>query len=48
MDKEIERFPWFDTVEFEGARNTLWKYKRAIEGHKFILVGVTICSMGIG
>jgi len=48
MDKEIERFPWFDTVEFEGTRQTIWKYKRAIEDHKFILVGVTIASVGLG
>ena len=37
MDKEIQRFPWFDTIPLD---DTIWKYKRAIEGHKFVLVDV--------
>ena len=37
MQPEIQRFCWFDTVQ-PGATN--WKYKRAIEGHKIILVDV--------
>ena len=41
MDKEIQRFCWFDTVGKAGEeRDTIWKYKRAIEGHKFILVDI--------
>ena len=35
MEYEIQRFCWFDTVL---PTKTIWKYKRAIEGHKFILV----------
>lgn len=39
MEYEIQRFCWFDTVgKKETSRETIWKYKRAIEGHKFILV----------
>ncbi|GAG58635.1 unnamed protein product, partial [marine sediment metagenome] len=30
---EIQRFCWFDTVPKE---DTIWKYKRAIEGHKLV------------
>jgi len=41
MQYEIQRFCWFDTVEIVGAkRETIWKYKRAIEGHKLVLVDV--------
>ncbi|MBA7546832.1 hypothetical protein ES705_39231 [subsurface metagenome] len=42
MEYEIERFSWFDTVEFQGKRQNIWKYKRAIEGHKFLLVEAII------
>ena len=39
MQPEIQRFPWFDTCGKKNSnRETIWKYKRAIEGHKFILV----------
>ncbi|MBA7547679.1 hypothetical protein ES705_40110 [subsurface metagenome] len=39
MDYEVQRFPWFDTCGAKGSiRETIWKYKRAIEGHKFLLV----------
>jgi len=38
MQPEIQRFCWFDTVGLKGsARETIWKYKRAIEGHKLVL-----------
>ena len=37
MEYKIQRFPWFDTIP---ASDCIWKYKRAIEGHKFILVDV--------
>ncbi len=41
MEYKIQRFCWFDTVEIVGSkRETIWKYKRAIEGHKLILVDV--------
>lgn len=41
MQPEIQRFDWFDTVDvFESEREVIWKYKRAIEGHKFILVEI--------
>jgi len=43
MEYEIQRFCWFDTVGYKGsARETLWKYKRAIAGHKLVLVDVEI------
>ena len=39
MDYEIQRFCWFDTCGKQGSsKETIWKHKRAIEGHKFILV----------
>jgi len=34
MKPEIQRFCWFDTI---GFLKTIWKYKRAIEGHKFLI-----------
>ena len=38
MEYKVQRFCWFDTVGKEGsARETIWKYKRAIEGHKLVL-----------
>ncbi|MBA7681157.1 hypothetical protein ES703_89487 [subsurface metagenome] len=38
MNKEIQRFCWFDTIgKKESNRGTIWKYKRAIEGHKLLL-----------
>ena len=40
MEHKIQRFCWFDTVDFTGKRTTIWKYKRAIEGHKLVLVGI--------
>ena len=48
---EIQRFCWFDTPGFSAsARGTIWKYKRAIEGHKLILdrVEFHIEQMGTG
>ncbi|GAH17784.1 unnamed protein product, partial [marine sediment metagenome] len=39
MSPEIQRFCWFDTVPIS---NTIWKHKRAIEGHKLVLVDVSI------
>jgi len=39
MQSKIQRFCWFDTI---GAGNCIWKYKRAIEGHKLVLVKVDL------
>jgi len=45
MAREIQRFCWFDTVPLDtGKLSTIWKYKRAIEGHKLILVNAEIVS----
>ena len=42
MNPKIQHFCWFDTVEKVGSkRETIWKYKRAIEGHKLLLVDVS-------
>jgi len=48
MQPKIQRFCWFDTIEKSGTpRATVWKYKRAIEGHKFILVEVDFVAKSI-
>ena len=48
MEPKIQRFPWFDTIDHEGQpRSTVWKYKRAIEGHKFILIEVDFVAESI-
>ena len=41
MQPEIQRFCWFDTVT---TLKTIWKYKRAIEGHKLMLAGINVAS----
>ncbi|GAH41905.1 unnamed protein product [marine sediment metagenome] len=41
MKPIIQRFCWFDTVGKKGtSRETIWKHKRAIEGHKLVLVDI--------
>jgi len=49
MEPEIQRFPWFDTVEKVGQpRDVIWKYKRAIEGHKLVLHSIELFGEIIG
>jgi len=45
MQPEVQRFCWFDTAIHE---DTIWKHKRAIEGHKFVLVDVSISIEVVG
>ncbi|MBA7545638.1 hypothetical protein ES705_38007 [subsurface metagenome] len=43
MEYKIQKFPWFDTISPKNnARECIWKYKRAIEGHKLVLVKVDL------
>jgi len=43
VEYKIQKFPWFDTIGAKNsARECIWKYKRAIEGHKFILSKVVL------
>lgn len=44
MEIESQKFCWFDTVP---KNTTIWKYKRAINGHKLILIAVNIISEGL-
>ncbi|GAG57313.1 unnamed protein product [marine sediment metagenome] len=44
-DYKVQRFCWFDTaIMDEGKLATLWKYKRAIEGHKLVLSKVDVIA----
>ncbi|GAG80625.1 unnamed protein product [marine sediment metagenome] len=44
MEPKIQRFCWFDTIP---ADSTIWKYKRAIEGHKLVVVAVELAVKSI-
>lgn len=45
MQPKIQRFCWFDTVaKVDDPREVIWKYKRAIEGHKLVLIDVRMVT----
>ena len=49
MEYEVQQFCWFDTPKLSGqGSGTIWKYKRAIEGHKFVLVGIDFSTELMG